>query len=320
MVVDILRLLLLRKELTMKPNLTTTDKDSIENLRREYRERKLSRTQELRVQEIEQHIRKDEPLDLSDTISNVEPEIGTQIETIPLTDIGRKGEAIDLVGTIVTQVLPRQLVTDELLAQTAEHIDVPVESKKPLPKFWWVIPIVPVILLILGFGLWKWTHPSTSTTAETSTEQVEPAVKTYLSTVQEKLEATAKTSNLPYKIATQNLAGGYILGATVYNPDEPTKLYTDFELFNPESKTTVADDETGKKITDELTKSLPKIGDTIEVKDKDKVTLETYKQSDDTYQTIALFDGKPFAYINTDKEGHHIVNVTSYYVSDVAKN
>ena len=146
MVVDTLRLLLLRKELTMKPNLTTTDKDSIENLRREYRERKLSRTQELRVQEIEQHIRKDEPLDLSDTISNVEPEINAQIETIPLTDIGRKGEAIDLVGTIVTQVLPRQLVTDELLAQTAEHIDVPVESKKPLPKFWWVIPLVPVVL------------------------------------------------------------------------------------------------------------------------------------------------------------------------------
>ena len=308
----------------MKPNLTTTDKDSIENLRREYRERKLSRTQELRVQEIEQHIRKDEPLDLSETISNVEPEIISPIETIPLTNIGQKGEAIDLVGTIVTQVLPRKLVTDELLAQNAEHIDVPVESKKPIPKFWWVIPIVPVILLILGFGFWKWTHPSTSTTTGTttgtSTEQVESSVKTYLSTVQEKLEATATTSHLPYKIATQTLAGGYILGATVYNPDEPTKLYTDFELFNPESKTTVADDETGKKITDKLTKSLPKIGDTIEVKDKDKVTLETYKQSDDTYQTIALFDGKPFAYINTDKEGHHIVNVTSYYVSDVAKN
>ena len=303
----------------MKPNLTTTDKDSIENLRREYQERKLSRTQELRVQEIEQYIRKEEPLDLSETIPSTEME-SEELTTIPLTDIGRKGEAIDLVGTIVTQVLPRQLVTDELLAQTAEHIDVPVESKKPLPKFWWIVPIIPLLFLVLGFGIWKLTYHEKPQDSTASTEQVEAPVKTYLSTVQEKLEETAKASNLPYKIATQNLAGGYILGATVYNPDEPTKLYTDFELFNPETKSAVAEDENGKKITEELTKALPKIGDTIEVKDKEKVTLETYKQSDDTYQTIALFDGKPFAYVNTDKEGHHIVNVTSYYVSDVAKN
>ena len=298
----------------MKPNLTSTDKDSIENLRREYQERKLSRTQELRIQEIEQHIRKEEPLNLSETIPLAEAD---SLQTIPLTDIGRKGEAIDLVGTIVTQVLPRQLVTDELLSQTTEDANQLRSLKKPLPKFWWIVPIIPVFLLVFGFGIWKWTHQNSHPAV--TTEQTS-SIKTYLSTVQEKLEETAKSSNLSYKIATQNLAGGYILGATVYNPDDPTKLYTDFELFNPETKSAVADDENGKKITEELTKALPKIGDTIEVKDKEKVTLETYKQSDDTYQTIALFDGKPFAYVNTDKEGHHIVNVTSYYVSDVAKN
>ena len=151
-------------------------------------------------------------------------------------------------------------------------------------------------------------------------KQEEPKQElSYNDKLKDDLEKKANSSGLPHKVSMTTIGGGYILGSTVYHPDEPTKLYTDFELFTPETKQDAATDATAKKIKAEFEKSLPKLGDTIEVKDKSKVTLETYKMSDNTYQTIALYDGKPFAYIITDKDGHHTNNVTSYYISEVAK-
>ena len=47
--------------------------------------------------------------------------------------------------------------------------------------------------------------------------------------------------------------------------------------------------------------------------------MEIYKQKSE-YQTILLYDGKPFAYVSTDKDLVSTNHVTGEYVSKVAKD
>ena len=91
--------------------------------------------------------------------------------------------------------------------------------------------------------------------------------------LQEKLEDSVKSVNTPTKVTTEELFGGYILGSTTYYPDDPQKLYIDFTIKAPKEKQPQADDETALKILKTLKSTLPKINDTIEVKDKSKVTM-----------------------------------------------
>lgn len=136
--------------------------------------------------------------------------------------------------------------------------------------------------------------------------------------LKENLEQSTKSINAPTKVTTENLLGNYLLGATTYYPDDPKKLYIDFTIKASKEKAKQADDETAKKIIETFKSTLPKINDTIEVKDKSKVTMEIY--TDGTiYQTILLYDGKPFAYINTDKNLVSTNHITSEYVVSVAK-
>ena len=137
--------------------------------------------------------------------------------------------------------------------------------------------------------------------------------------LQEKLEDSVKSVNTPTKVATEELFGGYILGSTTYYPDDPQKLYIDFTIKAPKEKQPQADDETALKILKTLKSTLPKINDTIEVKDKSKVTMEIYKQKSE-YQTILLYDGIPFAYVSTDKDLVSTNHVTGEYISKVAKD
>lgn len=137
--------------------------------------------------------------------------------------------------------------------------------------------------------------------------------------LQEKLEDSVKSVNTPTKVATEELFGGYILGSTTYYPDNPQKLYIDFTIKAPKEKQPQADDETALKILKTLKSTLPKINDTIEVKDKSKVTMEIYKQKSE-YQTILLYDGVPFAYVSTDKDLVSTNHVTGEYISKVAKD
>lgn len=137
--------------------------------------------------------------------------------------------------------------------------------------------------------------------------------------LQEKLEDSVKSVNTPTKVATEELFGGYILGSTTYYPDDPQKLYIDFTIKAPKEKQPQADDETALKILKTLKSTLPKINDTIEVKDKSKVTMEIYKQKSE-YQTILLYDGVPFAYVSTDKDLVSTNHVTGDYISKVAKD
>ena len=137
--------------------------------------------------------------------------------------------------------------------------------------------------------------------------------------LQEKLEDSVKSVNTPTKVTTEELFGGYILGSTTYYPDDPQKLYIDFTIKAPKEKQPQADDETALKILKTLKSTLPKINDTIEVKDKSKVTMEIYKQKSE-YQTILLYDGVPFAYVSTDKDLVSTNHVTGEYISKVAKD
>lgn len=137
--------------------------------------------------------------------------------------------------------------------------------------------------------------------------------------LQEKLEDSVKSVNTPTKVATEELFGGYILGSTTYYPDDPQKFYIDFTIKAPKEKQPQADDETATKILKTLKSTLPKINDTIEVKDKSKVTMEIYKQKSE-YQTILLYDGVPFAYVSTDKDLVSTNHVTGEYISKVTKD
>ena len=244
---------------------------------------------------------------------------------------GVQGERLDLKGTVIEEIFPDEEPSESGEEESDEELDEESDDfdyieEKPTNKKKWIAFFIAVFAL---GGLGGWLYAAHQDKAK-EPEQVEQKQETpkqeeskqelsYNDKLKEDLEKKANSSGLPHKVSMTTIGGGYILGSTVYHPDEPTKLYTDFELFAPETKQDVANDATAKKIKAEFEKSLPKLGDTIEVKDKSKITLETYKMSDNTYQTIALYDGRPFAYIVTDKDGHHTNNVTSYYISDVAK-
>ena len=135
--------------------------------------------------------------------------------------------------------------------------------------------------------------------------------------IEEQLTATAKGMDAPYKVEVEDLVGGYKLGKITYYPDNEAKRYTDASLHAPEKAEATDTSDTAKAITDELSKDLPTINSTIKVKDKEKVSFETYAK-DDGYITILLYNKKPFGYVTTDKDGYKTNHVTTFYVSDVA--
>jgi len=115
------------------------------------------------------------------------------------------------------------------------------------------------------------------------------------------LKKTADATGTPYAITTEIIGGGYVVGITTYNPEKVTDMYMDYALSKPEVPQTPLTDDKAKTIETDLSKDLP-----------------TTYQHDDKYHTVLLYDGKPFAYVATDKDGVHTNYVTSYYVTDVA--
>ena len=184
----------------------------------------------------------------------------------------------------------------------------------PTKIFVVVAVLLSTIFLAVGLYFMNLTKANNQT-EETKTKTENVSTKEDL---KENLEQSTKSINAPTKVTTENLLGNYLLGATTYYPDDPKKLYIDFTIKAPKEKAKQADDETAKKIIETFKSTLPKINDTIEVKDKSKVTMEIYTDGK-IYQTILLYDGKPFAYINTDKNLVSTNYITSEYVVSVAK-
>ena len=161
--------------------------------------------------------------------------------------------------------------------------------------------------------------PSTSvSTNKSSSASSSSKSLSYEDALKEKLDKEASTSKTEHKVDISNVGGGYLLGMVTYYPNDASKSYIDYSLTKPEHSVDVVKDETSEKIENELKSKLPTINDTIKVKDKDKLTMETYKLDDGTYSTILLYDKKPFAYVTSDAELNMVNHVTTYYVSDVA--
>ena len=240
---------------------------------------------------------------------------------------------------------PEYILVDDINENSTESIDEQVEKKpkkdglfkrlgqefKEMSKGTKIFGAISILLslVFLAVGLFFY-HKTTKQVAEPQQpqQQVEQPQtpqqpiqddKSEKDKLQEKLEDSVKSVNTPTKVATEELFGGYILGSTTYYPDDPQKLYIDFTIKAPKEKQPQADDETALKILKTLKSTLPKINDTIEVKDKSKVTMEIYKQKSE-YQTILLYDGVPFAYVSTDKDLVSTNHVTGEYISKVAKD
>ena len=127
----------------------------------------------------------------------------------------------------------------------------------------------------------------------------------------------ASISNVPYSVAVGQIGGGYLLGATTYHPNDPSKSYIDYTIVAPSKEEDALTTDKAKEIEKNLTSNLPNIGDIIKVKDGSKVSVKTF-QHDGSYTTVIFYDGKPFAYAVTGDDGHSLTHVTSYYVTSVA--
>ena len=199
-------------------------------------------------------------------------------------------------------------------------IETKVVEKHKVPK--WVLPTMALLFLSLASVITLFVNQSSSE-AQVATQQEVQVSRTSQSeqntdkAFTAELKKKADETGTPYAVSTEQLGGGYTLGITTYNPNKTSDIYMDYAIKAPDEKQTAIDDDTAKKIEENLKKDLPTINVSIHVKDKDKVTMETYKV-DDKYQTILLYDAKPFAYVVTDKDGMSTNYVTSYYVTDVA--
>lgn len=127
----------------------------------------------------------------------------------------------------------------------------------------------------------------------------------------------ASVSGLPFSVAVGQIGGNYILGATTYYPNDPSKSYIDYSIIAPATESEPLKTDKVKDIEKILTSNLPNIGDIIKVKDASKVSVKTFEH-EGSYTTIIFYDGKPFAYAVTGDDGHSLTHVTSYYVSNVA--
>lgn len=230
---------------------------------------------------------------------------------------------VDNINENSTEIPKEKPKKDRLFKQLKEEY-------KELSKGFKIISVLLLLLsiAILGVGLFFYNktskHVDQPEQPQPQVEQKQEQPKEEDNTsekdkLQNKLEESVKSVNTPTKVTTEELFGGYILGSTTYYPDDPQKLYIDFTIKAPKEKQPQADDETALKILKTLKSTLPKINDTIEVKDKSKVTMEIYKQKSE-YQTILLYDGVPFAYVSTDKDLVSTNHVTGEYISKVAKD
>ena len=134
------------------------------------------------------------------------------------------------------------------------------------------------------------------------------------------LERSAKSLGLDYQIDVHELVAGYLVGTITYHPNDTSKKYIDVSLQMPEKKAEQDTSDAGKAVHDRLTSTLPTINETIKVKDAKKVTVETYKNGENGFISILLYNKKPFGYVTTDKQNIDTNTVTSYYVSDVMAN
>lgn len=272
----------------------------------------------------------DAPLDLSDTVSIMEPSKGhisdeeahqldeeTTVQEEPSND-----KPLNVVPTPVNYDGPKLEDTGKVDLSDTQPLpvivkEVHVGEHKPMPKW---IPylgaLLGILVAICGTVIYQVVanqHPQQDVKVTTTTKSNQTDLKEFTANLKKLADATGT----PYKVTTETIGGGYIVGVTTYNPDTATDMYMDYALAKPAKAQKQADDDTAKSIQENLKKDLPTISKSIKVKDKEKVSMETYKVGD-LYHTILLYDNQPFAYVVTDKDGVSTNYVTAYYVTNVA--
>lgn len=239
-------------------------------------------------------------------------------------DFDDKAELIDGESLIDSSDLPTFDDQEPSLVKKPKFVERAIAVAKRKPGL--IVTVCGIALVTALIGVAAMTPSSKKSTPSSSANaKVVKSLAKSSSTssskkslsIEEQLTATAKGMDAPYKVEVEDLVGGYKLGKITYYPDNEAKRYTDASLHAPEKADATDTSDTAKSITDELSKDLPTINSTIKVKDKDKVSFETYAK-DDGYVTILLYNKKPFGYVTTDKDGYKTNHVTTFYVSDVA--
>ena len=239
-------------------------------------------------------------------------------------DSDDKAELIDGETLINSSELPTFDDQEPVLVKKPKFVERAIEVAKRKPGL--IVTVCGIALVVALIGVAAMTPSSKKSTPSSSANaKVVKSLAKSSSTssskkslsIEEQLTATAKGMDAPYKVEVEDLVGGYKLGKITYYPDNEAKRYTDASLHAPEKAEAVDTSDAAKAITDELSKDLPTINSTIKVKDKDKVSFETYAK-DDGYITILLYNKKPFGYVTTDKDGYKTNHVTTFYVSNVA--
>ena len=239
-------------------------------------------------------------------------------------DSDDKAELIDGETLIESSDLPTFDDQEPALVKKPEFVERAIAVAKRKPGL--IVTVCGIALVAALIGVAAMTPSSKKSTPSSSANaKVVKSLAKSSSTasskkslsIEEQLTATAKGMDAPYKVEVEDLVGGYKLGKITYYPDNEAKRYTDASLHAPEKAEATDTSDAAKAITDELSKDLPTINSTIKVKDKAKVSFETYAK-DDGYITILLYNKKPFGYVTTDKDGYKTNHVTTFYVSNVA--
>ena len=258
-----------------------------------------------------------------------------QLGSVDLSDTISVGNHEDLANQPdaenITNTETESLVSDQINESVSDELSqLDLSETQPLPVIIQPSKVVHVIpnwakglMIFASFAILMTgvaymgnvfsDTPSGAVSVTKTTKEDQNSTKEFTA----ELKKVADTTGTPYAITTEVIGGGYVVGITTYNPEKVTDMYMDYALAKPEVAQTPLTDDKVKSIETDLSKDLPTINKTIVVKDKSKVTMETY-QHDDKYHTVLLYDGKPFAYVATDKDGVHTNYVTSYYVTDVA--
>lgn len=280
----------------------------------------LSNLSKVQRQSVTDEDMKDFPLEELDKITDVKESVATNTEDV-IDMSGIKTEVVDVFEEAEEQV--EDVVKQNWFTKTWRGV-----------AMWTWLLIIAVCIAAIAF-IFALAPKGDANAETTTTGVVETEPQTSLvyneklsqaaTEVSESPEEAAKqdlikqasVSGLPFSVAVGQIGGNYILGATTYYPNDPSKSYIDYTIVAPSSESEALTTDKVKEIEKKLTSNLPNIGDIIKVKDASKVSVKTFEH-EGSYTTIIFYDGKPFAYAVTGDDGHSLTHVTSYYVSNVA--
>lgn len=267
-----------------------------------------------------------EDVELSDSVEEVSEDIEEVVEPV----VEDTSEPVVEVDTVYTETLIQDLsdveednIDDDDIEEDLE--DDVIDEKPVWYKRKGVIigAVVALLLVLVGVTTvvtinMMHKKPAITKTTKTKTSSSSSKVVDPVEQLTENLKAEAKKSGIDNNVEVSQIGGGYLLGAVTYYPNDATKSYVDYSITKPEKTSELVSDETSEKIEKALKEKLPTINDTLKIKDKSKLTMETYKLDDGTYSTVLLYDKKPFAYVTSDTDLNMVNHATTYYVKDVA--